>query len=90
MEEWQFFYNWQRPHSGLGGQAPMDRCCDLFERTPLRQEVEEQYEPQRERFRERVFSFDARVAALKRSPDLHKLRRLRAATEALAETGSLL
>jgi transposase InsO family protein len=23
LEEWQFFYNWQRPHSALSGKTPM-------------------------------------------------------------------
>ncbi|HWG96011.1 MAG TPA: integrase core domain-containing protein [Nitrospira sp.] len=42
-EEWQFFYNWHRPHSALSGKIPMERCCDLLEMTPWQEKVENQY-----------------------------------------------
>ena len=35
LEEWQFFYNWHRPHSSLGGKTPIERYCELIEQTPL-------------------------------------------------------
>ena len=28
IEEWQFFYNWNRPHGSLQGQTPMDKACN--------------------------------------------------------------
>ena len=43
LEEWQFFYNWHRPHSALGGKTPMERGCELLEATPSQEEVEGQY-----------------------------------------------
>ena len=49
LEEWQFFYNWHRPHSALNGHTPMERCCQLLEQTPLLEEVEAQYDAKRER-----------------------------------------
>jgi transposase InsO family protein len=30
LDEWQHFYNWQRPHSALGGRTPIDRVCELL------------------------------------------------------------
>ena len=65
IEEWQFFYNWHRPHSALGGHTPMERCCELLEATPLQEEVEAQYDLKRERARVRDFLADPRLAELK-------------------------
>jgi len=39
LEEWQFSYNWHRPHSSLGGKTPMERCCESSEQTPLNEEA---------------------------------------------------
>lgn len=66
LEEWQFFYNWQRPHSSLSGKTPMDRCCELLDKTPLCEEVSAHFNPSTERFRDRDFSVDSRLATLRR------------------------
>jgi hypothetical protein len=65
LEEWQFFYNWHRPHSALGGKTPMEHCCELLETTPLQEEVEGQYQLKQERARVRRFTTDQRLAELK-------------------------
>jgi transposase InsO family protein len=65
LEEWQFFYNWHRPHSALNGHTPMERCCQLLEQTPLLEEVEAQYDAKRERAKVRDFCIDRRLAELK-------------------------
>jgi transposase InsO family protein len=65
LEEWQFFYNWHRPHSALGGKTPMERCCELLEATPHQEEVEGQYHVKHERAEVRVFCADQRLAKLK-------------------------
>lgn len=65
LDEWQFFYNWQRPHSALGGKPPMERCCELLERTPCHEEVESQYQLKQERARVRQFATDQQLAELK-------------------------
>ena len=65
LEEWQFFYNWHRPHSGLGGKTPMERCCELLGSTPPQEEVEAQYHLKQERAKVRDFCADQRVAELK-------------------------
>ena len=57
LEEWQFFY-WHRPHSALGGKIPMERCCDLLERTPCQKKVESQYQLKQERAKVRQFATD--------------------------------
>ena len=35
LEEWQFDYNWHRPHSSLGGKTPLEKSCELSEQTPF-------------------------------------------------------
>jgi len=65
LEEWQFFYNWHRPHSALGGMTPMERCCELLEATPSQEEVGSQYQPKQERAKVREFFTDQQLAELK-------------------------
>lgn len=65
LEEWQFFYNWHRPHSALGGKTPMERCCELLEATPSQEDVESQYQLKQERAKVREFSTDQQLAELK-------------------------
>ena len=48
LEEWQFYYNWQRVHGSLG-KTPMERCCELFYKTPFSEEVELLFDEDRER-----------------------------------------
>ena len=49
LAEWQHFWNWERPHSGLDGKTPIDRICELLAKIPLREAVEANYDPARER-----------------------------------------
>ena len=65
LEEWQFFYNWHRPHSALGGKTPMERCCDLLEMPPCQEDVESRYQLTQERAKVRQFATDQRLAELK-------------------------
>ncbi len=44
IEEWQFDYNWRRPHGSLGGKTPVDRIAELGEITPLADEVVSAYD----------------------------------------------
>lgn len=66
LEEWQFDYNWHRPHSSLGGKTPVERCCELTEQTPLREEVADGYNPDKEQFQERNYRVEQAVRKLKR------------------------
>jgi hypothetical protein len=65
LEEWQFFYNWHRPHNAWGGKTPIERCCELVEVIPLQEEVEAQYNVKTERIPIRDFLADQRLAELK-------------------------
>lgn len=48
LEQWQFYYNWQRVHGSLG-KTPMERCCELSEQTPISDEVYPFFDEDRER-----------------------------------------
>ena len=39
LAEWQFHYNWWRPHGALGGKTSMEAACDLLESIPLWDDV---------------------------------------------------
>jgi len=67
LQEWQHYYNWERPHGSLGGKTPIDKLCECVEKIPLTEEVCANYEPEKERFRERDYRSDSRLKKLKQS-----------------------
>ena len=46
LGEWLHYYNWERPHSALGGMTPIDKYFELIEQTPFTEEVFDWYDPQ--------------------------------------------
>ncbi len=66
LEEWQFAYNWHRPHSSLGGKTPMERCCELSEQTPLIEEAFANYDAGKELIQERNYKVEMQMRKLKR------------------------
>jgi transposase InsO family protein len=40
LQEWQHYYNWERPHGSLNGKTPMDKYFELSPKTPFWDEVE--------------------------------------------------
>lgn len=66
LKDWQFHYNWHRPHGSLHGKAPIDKVCELSEKTPLREDVEAQYDPSKERIQEQNYRLDLQLRKLKR------------------------
>ena len=48
LEQWQFYYNWQRVQGSLG-KTPMERCCELSEQTRISDEVYPFFDEDRER-----------------------------------------
>ena len=67
LDEWQHYYNWQRPHGALKGKTPMDRYLELAEQTPLAEDVLALYDPIKEDYRDPHYAFDERARKLKRS-----------------------
>ena len=66
LEEWQFSYNWHRPHSSLKGKTPLERYCELMWQTPLNEEARHDYDADKELVQERNYKVEMQVRALKR------------------------
>jgi transposase InsO family protein len=66
LEEWQFSYNWHRPHSSLKGKTPMERYCELLEQTPLTEEACQDYDTDKELVQERNYKVEMQLRKLKR------------------------
>ena len=43
VSEWQYYYIWQRTHGSLKGMTPMEKVCQLMDKTPLQEEVNDAY-----------------------------------------------
>lgn len=65
LAEWQFFYNWKRPHGSLGGKTPSEIVSFLSEKTPLSEEVYDQYQEENERIQIANYQADLAIRKLK-------------------------
>jgi transposase InsO family protein len=65
VAEWQQYYNWERPHSSLGGKSPEEARYALSSVTPFWDEVEEYYHPEKERLQIQNYYDDLQVRKLK-------------------------
>jgi transposase InsO family protein len=65
LSEWQHHWNWERPHTALGGATPIERICELLEKIPLTEEIEARYDASREHIRLADSRLDAALNALK-------------------------
>ncbi|MND75418.1 hypothetical protein D3C87_774540 [compost metagenome] len=55
QSQWQFYYNWLRSHSSLTGRTPIQVINALSNKTPLWEEVDDMYDPSRERIRDQNY-----------------------------------
>lgn len=67
LEEWQFYYNWQRPHGSLNGKTPMGKNCELINETPLWDEVIDRYDKSKEHIQDADYKTELQLRKLKRS-----------------------
>lgn len=65
LEQWQFHYNWHRPHGSLNGKASIEKCCELNSKTPFWDDVEAKYDDSKERFQEPNYWLDLELKKLK-------------------------
>ena len=67
LSQWQFFYNWQRLHGSLKGQTPSEIVGSLTEKTPLSEDILENYNVNNERIQIANYQTDLAVRKLKGS-----------------------
>jgi transposase InsO family protein len=67
LAEWQFFYNWQRPHGALSGKTPLETYCDVSKKTPFWDEVQTNYDPKKEHLQDPNYHVEMTLRKLKRS-----------------------
>ena len=68
LSQWQFFYNWQRPHGSLNGKAPAQIVGELNEDTPLSEQVFKNYDLKNERIQIANYQKDLAIRKLKPCP----------------------
>jgi transposase InsO family protein len=66
LAEWQHYYNWDRPHSSLEGQTPIERLGKLSDKTPLWEEVSAKFDESKERIQEQNYRHEMTLRKLKR------------------------
>jgi transposase InsO family protein len=67
LAQWQFFYNWQRPHGSLKGKTPSEIVANLGEKTPFSDEVLGNYNLNNERIQIANYQIDLAMRKLKGS-----------------------
>jgi transposase InsO family protein len=65
LQEWQDYYNHERPHSSLKDKTPWEKWQGLLMDTPLHEEVEAMYNISKERIQEQNYSRDLQLRKLK-------------------------
>src|SRR5207248_2867311 len=62
---WVHHYNWHRSHESLHGDTPINRVCQLADKTPLWAAVGDAYDPTEEPIQIRPHAVDTALRALK-------------------------
>lgn len=66
LEEWQFHYNWFRPHSSLQGKTPRDVLTEKSSITPFWDDVIDRYDPDHEPILEQNYLWAKKLEQIKR------------------------
>ncbi|MBY0280819.1 MAG: IS481 family transposase [Alphaproteobacteria bacterium] len=48
LSDWEFYYNWHRPHSSLNGKTPQEKHIELLDKTPLWDDIDKIFDPKKE------------------------------------------
>jgi Integrase core domain len=67
LAEWEFYFNWHRPHSSLGGKTPSEKYSSLIDKTPFWEEVAAMYNSTKERIILQNYRLDTALKSLKQS-----------------------
>jgi transposase InsO family protein len=65
LQEWQQYWNWERPHSSIGGRSPIDKWSECKDIIPSTEKVCNEYNPNEERIRVPNYREDLRLGNLK-------------------------
>jgi len=68
LDCWQFYYNWQRPHSSLHGKTPSQADSALQLKTPLQDDICDLYDVSKEHVQNPVYYIELAMRRLKRCP----------------------
>ena len=66
LNEWQFYYNYHRPHGSLAGKTPAQYSSELSNKTPFWDEVIDAYDPENEHVQEANYRIEMALRKLKR------------------------
>jgi len=61
LAEWQFYYNYQRPHSSLQGKTPAEAAAEKSAGSPFWDEVIARYDPKKEPIRVQSYKRDKKL-----------------------------
>ncbi len=64
LEEWQNYYNAERPHGSIENYTPQEKWHDLCLKIPFHEEVWDAYKPDKERIRIQRYSTDQIIKEL--------------------------
>lgn len=67
LSQWQFYYNWYRPHGSLNNKTPCDITHDLADKTPLWEDIERNYHPNNEHIQDPNYRLEMELRELKGS-----------------------
>lgn len=65
LRKWWNRYNWERPHSSLGGKTPMDKYFPLSAKTPFSDEAYESYDENNEPLQNQNYRLELKLRKLK-------------------------
>jgi hypothetical protein len=66
LSEWQHYYNWERPHSSLGGKTPIEKVNERGAQVLFWDDVDALYDQTKERIQEQNYHADLQIGKLKR------------------------
>lgn len=67
LAEWEFYYNWHRPHGSLNGKSPNDRTTELSKITPFSNEVYDKYDIIKEHIQLQNYHAEIAIQELKKA-----------------------
>ena len=67
LAEWEFYYNWHRPHGSLNGKSPNDVTAELSGITPFSDEVYDKYDITKEHIQLQNYHAEMAIQELKKA-----------------------